>query len=158
MKNRLLSLAGALALIAVLGKFYAAPAIAQVVRAAVVKNIDEKGRIPYQVSGSCLAPVAGISCSVPFPAVPANRRFVIEYVNTEFTRTAGFDPTAALSFIGTDNLSHRFELPTFFRSGSTYGLSTPVLIYLEAGQTISLEIFGTVPQAHLVGYLVDLTQ
>jgi hypothetical protein len=77
MKNRLLSLAGSLALVAVIGKYYAVPAIAQTVRAAVVKNIDEKGRIPYQEMSTCLSPVAGISCAVAFPLVPANKRLVI---------------------------------------------------------------------------------
>jgi hypothetical protein len=56
MKNRFMQIAGVLALMAVLGKFYAVPLIAQV-RAAVVKNIDEKGRIPYQETslGTCQA-------------------------------------------------------------------------------------------------------
>ena len=47
MKNRLITMAGALALLAVVGKFYATPALAKLVRAALVKNVDEKGRSPY---------------------------------------------------------------------------------------------------------------
>lgn len=48
MKNKLLTFAGALALIAMLGRFYAVPAFAQAIRAAVVKNMDEPGRTPYR--------------------------------------------------------------------------------------------------------------
>jgi hypothetical protein len=47
MKNRLLTLAGVLALLAVVGKFYAEPVWAQA-RAALVKNIDERGRNPFR--------------------------------------------------------------------------------------------------------------
>ncbi len=42
MKNRLLTFAGALALLAVLGHFYAVPLMAQV-RAALVKNTGRAG-------------------------------------------------------------------------------------------------------------------
>jgi hypothetical protein len=48
MKNRLLALAGALALLAVLGEFCTKPVVAQV-RAALVANVDEPTRSPYQV-------------------------------------------------------------------------------------------------------------
>jgi len=158
MKNRLFTLAGALALIAVLGKFYAVPALAQV-RAALVKNIDEKGRIPYQAIATCPTPVAGISCAAAFPAVPVNRRLVIQHINAEFNKVAGFEPTAAISFIGDDNLNRRFVIPTFARVGTTnYGINSPLLAYVEAGRVVSLEAFGSISQAQLTGYLVDLTQ
>lgn len=47
MKNRTMMLAGTLMLVAVLGKFYVPPLLAQA-RAALVKNVDEPGRTPYQ--------------------------------------------------------------------------------------------------------------
>src|SRR5258706_15121720 len=88
MKNRILTLAGILALVAVLGKFYAVPAIAQAVRAAVVKNIDEPGRSPFQqeafFSGSCPNITA---CSVNYAPVPANKRLVITNVSGRFLTT-----------------------------------------------------------------------
>ena len=43
MKSNLLTLAGTLALVAVLGKFYAIPAVAQVTRAALVQDRDSPG-------------------------------------------------------------------------------------------------------------------
>ncbi len=67
-----------------------------------------------------------------------------------------------------------YVLPTFDRSSSdqdhSYGISSPVLIYLDSGQHAELNvsfsgsgILGSesgrgVPNAHLTGYLVDLTQ
>jgi len=158
MKNRLAALAGALALLAVLGKYYATPVLAQV-RAAIVKNIDEKGRIPYHEFASCENPSTVLPCIVNFPPVPANRRLVIEYVNAEFRVNAGFAPSVDISFLGPGNLNKRFTLPSFLKVGpNTYGTSSPVLMYVEAGRVVSLATFGSVGEASLVGYLVDLTQ
>ncbi len=47
MKHRLLTMAGGLVLFAVLGKFVAVPAIAQV-RAALVRDIDNPARNAFQ--------------------------------------------------------------------------------------------------------------
>ena len=78
MKNKLLNFAGALAALAILGHFYAKPLLAQV-RAALVKNVDEHGRVPYQQSTGCSPSPS--NCEALFPAVPSNRRLVIEYVS-----------------------------------------------------------------------------
>ena len=48
MKNRMMTLAGTLPLLAVLGNLSVPPLLAQV-RPALVKNVDEPGRSPYQV-------------------------------------------------------------------------------------------------------------
>jgi hypothetical protein len=77
MKNRLLTLAGALALLAVLGRFYAVPVYAQV-KAALVQNRDEKARNPYQARNNSLG-TAGASRTA-FAFVPAGKRLVIEHV------------------------------------------------------------------------------
>src|ERR1017187_7583386 len=87
MNHKLLKFAGALALLAVLGKFYAVPAIAQAVRAAVIKNIDERGRVPYQATITCVS--ASTVCQYYFPAVPAHSRLVIEYVGVEAIVNSG---------------------------------------------------------------------
>src|ERR1700704_1995586 len=84
MKNRLRALAGVLALLAVIGKFHEAPVIAQTIRAALVKNIDERGRNPYVVESSC-QPIGGSSSGFclaqGYPVVPAGMRLVVENVN-----------------------------------------------------------------------------
>ena len=78
MKNKLITLAAALVIAAALGKFYALPAIAQTVRAALTQSTDEVGRIPYQASSSCSG---DSTCYADFPAVPANKRLVITHVS-----------------------------------------------------------------------------
>jgi hypothetical protein len=69
-------------LLAVIGKFYAEPLWAQA-RAALVKNIDERGRVPFQATGACSAPSFPGSCDVIFSAVPSGKRLVIEHVNVD---------------------------------------------------------------------------
>ena len=154
MKNKLLTLAGALALVAVLGKFYAIPLVAQV-RAALVKNLDEKGRNPYQADSSCTAVFPNVSCSALLPVVPAGKRLVIEYVNGEFVQSDSFTASfAALNLApGVD-----YALPVFARFSGDYGVTSPVLIYVEAGQQARFTVSGTVSQVHVTGYLVDLAQ
>ena len=49
MKNRLMTFAGALALLAVLGKFYAPPLMAQV-KATFIQDVDQAARQPFQVT------------------------------------------------------------------------------------------------------------
>ncbi len=100
-RNRLMAMAGGLALLAILGKFYALPAIAQTVRAAIVKNTDERGRNPYVANVSC-SPVSG-GCYAPGITIPAGMRLVVENINlvglslgpsTTVVRTAMFVNTA----------------------------------------------------------------
>jgi hypothetical protein len=79
MKNKLLTFAGALALLATLGHFYAKPLLAQV-RAALVQNVDDPGRIPYQGVRACFFQSNNF-CTVNFPPVPAGKRLVITHVS-----------------------------------------------------------------------------
>ncbi len=65
---------------AVLGHFYAKPLLAAV--AALVKNVDERGRNPYVQQQTCyIVSTTNGQCAAFFPPVPANMRLVIEHVN-----------------------------------------------------------------------------
>jgi hypothetical protein len=165
MKNRLLTLAGTLALLAVLGKFYAVPVLAQV-RAALVKNIDERGRIPYSQTAFCNSSGSN-TCQVFFPVVPPNKRLVIEHVNGLLVTNV----TLGLVYVsGNLNSSpETTEQPILFGLQSSFGDFTyianePFLTYFEAGQSPAIFIQVAVgagfieSQVTLTGYLVDLTQ
>ena len=143
------SLAGALA----------GPAIAQI-RAAVVKNIDEKGRIAFQASAPCVGVVQfptipPSTCSALFPVVPANKRLVIEYVGGEINTTSDFTPAAAIINTTTETA---YPLLTFPRFSRNYGISSPILMYVDAGQRVVMTGFGPSGVGHIAGYLVDLAQ
>jgi len=75
MKNRLLTLAGALALLAVLGKFYAPPLMAQV-RAALVQDVDQPARQPFQVT----VPININNFTYTPVTIPAGKRLVVDYL------------------------------------------------------------------------------
>jgi hypothetical protein len=164
-KHRLLTFAGALALLAVLGKFYAVPAIAQAVRAAVVKNIDERGRTPYQTIllcnglNSCVS-AAGI-------AVPAHSRLVIEHVSG----FAQFPESQQINgILLTSSASRSYIVATFLEDYGglyNYGFDQPHLFYVEAGDAPVLQLFVSgapvnghyaEAQCQISGYIVDLSQ
>lgn len=85
MKNRLLTLAGALLLLAVLGKFYAKPVLAQV-RAALVQDVDQPARAPFQVA----VPININNFTFTPVSIPTGKRLVIDYISTDgAAQTAG---------------------------------------------------------------------
>jgi len=158
-KNRLMTLAGCLALVAVLGKFYAKPLMAQV-RAALVKNVDEKGRNPYQQSGATGCG-SGL-CDFTFPAVPAGKRLVVEHVSANiFVNTGGVNAT----FLEGAGGFTVYSLPgRAMATPQLIGVNEQVLAYFEAGQTPFYRVAFSTPDASdsysvaMSGYLVDLTQ
>jgi hypothetical protein len=95
MKNKLLTLAGALALLALLGHFYAKPLLAQV-RAVLVENLDEPGRNPYQEVRSDLTCGFRQSCTQSFSAVPAGKRLVLTNISGYIEVDGGTIPYGTL--------------------------------------------------------------
>ena len=73
----------------------------------------------------------------------------------EFVKTAYLAPAAALTNTTT---STAYPIPTFLRFAANYGISSPVLMFVDAGQQVSLRPFGPSGSGHIAGYLVDLTQ
>jgi hypothetical protein len=165
MKNKLLMGAAALALLGTLGHFSAKPLLAQI-RAALVKNIDERGRTPYMVQVTCGTPGVAAQCESDFPVVPANKRFVVEYVNGSLSAGQNNFQGAFLN-VPSAGLN-QFRLLAHFdgniNTRDLYTISMPVVFYYEPGQAPSVVLvavtspgvlFGTIT---LSGYLVDLTQ
>lgn len=162
MKNRLLTLAGGVALLAVLGKYYAIPAIAQAVRAALVSNVDDPGRIPYEVTTSF--GFGGGNGGSETPRVPAGKRLVITNVSgTVDTNLPGgslLQPT-----IGVSGHLHTIS-PSLIFSGSgngenSFAFNQPTLLFVDAGDFMRVTItIAVVPtqgflSCTLSGYLLD---
>src|SRR5436309_16110327 len=133
MKNRLMQLAGALVHCAVIGKYYAVPAFAQV-RAALVQDRDQKARNAYQAVLSC-ANVAS-PCAIVFPAVATGKRLVIEHVSTLTTMAAGASP-ADVELRGGSVFQFLpiVAAPANFGGQSQYTTNDAVLAYYDGGQT-----------------------
>ncbi len=162
MKNRLFALAGGLALFAVLGHFYAKPLLAQV-RAALVKNIDERGRNPYIQNVTCYSASAN-TCTVFLPAVPAGMRLVVEHLNVSMDT-----PTALISVDISGNGTIMFpfmqKMSSDSAGNSIYVANQPFLSYYEAGQTPEVSMFAAAGGFTFVsgnvtftGYLVNLSE
>jgi hypothetical protein len=153
---------------AMLGAVGAAPAIAQT-RSALVKNVDEPGRVPYQhavdFQGSeCTTPSF---CIVEFPVVPAGKRLVVENI-TIYVSVAGGGVPNLLAFgdFYVTNQGNRYVIAPIFTPsvsilGSTFhALDRAVRVYYEPGETPKVKIgasgsFSFTCNMSLHGYLID---
>ena len=94
MKNKLLTMAAALVLIAVVGKFYAQPVMAQV-RAALVQDVDQPARAPFQVT----VPININNFNFTPVTIPTGKRLVIDYISMSgAAQTAGTDVQPIIIF------------------------------------------------------------
>jgi hypothetical protein len=176
MKRMIRSL-GLLSMVVVLGglmlSFVADNAIAQL-RAALVKNVDEPGRMPYQEmvsynGGSSPTCATSQFCIPTFSPVPAGKRLVVEHisamifvVNTGapnlFTFGQGFSTNTGNVMI----LNHAFSLGGSIGSTNIWGIDRPVRVYYGPGEVPSVKIgasapMGFVHNVSLHGYLIDAT-
>jgi len=165
MKHRLLRAAGAIALMAILGAFYAVPAKAQV-HPMLIKNIDEPGRTPYMDSADCFRNYW--QCSNQLKAIPAGKRLVVEHISLN-VQTGGNLLQVLVSGNGFDQRLFLQKQVLFSNGVSAYVVSQPFISYYEPGTTPAFEVqingtSGTGPlyyvEGHLTitGYLIDLTQ
>jgi hypothetical protein len=158
-------------------------AVAQT-RPAIVKNVDEPGRIPYQQFVSATpgpASACGLNfCTWFFPNVPAGKRLVI----TDFFGTVSLQPTGRVHSLRLNVwdrtnpvnwvLKNSFEVPpnpsAYYDVALTFQLErypfqAKPTMFVDAGLSISIDFWtGTAllnsdwpSQMTLVGYLVDLT-
>jgi hypothetical protein len=161
MKRRLWTLAGALALLAVLGKFYAVPLVAQV-RAAIVQDRDAKARNIYQSVQNCFNVTN--PCQVTFAAVPAGKRLIVEQVSALVTL-----PTAAAGTIADIELrgASVFQFlpivaaPGNFGGQVQYTTNQTVLAAYDAGQVPQVDTFVAsgatfTVVASISGYMIDI--
>jgi hypothetical protein len=136
-----------------------------------VRNVDEKGRIPYaqDVVGNC----NGVNCFIDFSVVPSGKRLVIEYVSAivrpSSTATVVDFMELSTSSTADPGFAVRMYLP-MQKIGSagdsvvadTWAASGPVLAYVEEGINarlfISMSVGGNVvfTQGSITGYLVDI--
>jgi hypothetical protein len=153
-----------LALVALASGIWAGNAQAQ--KAALVENIDEPGRNPYQASvifnqdpTNCTQFV----CTADFPAVPAGKRLVITYASALYGLTSGGSaPNVALTIDG-NIFGTRALLPVPQPDGfNTYIVGSPITFYVDAGHQPTLLLGGQFvspvsisAQASVSGYLVS---
>jgi hypothetical protein len=137
----------------------AGPAAAQPIKAAVVKNVDEPGRVPHSVNFNCSAQNV-VNCISPGPAIPTGKRFVVQFVSAYFET-----PNPGLGYMtiikSTGLLAALPATSGGLLNGLTrYTISQSITGFIDAGQTWEVNLyFGANASASLVitGYLVDLS-
>jgi hypothetical protein len=153
--------------------FVADNAVAQL-RAELVKNVDEPGRMPYQETVSYnggSTPVCPVLqfCLPTFPAVPAGKRLVVEHVSAMIfvTNTGGPNLFAFRTGFSTNTgnvlvMNHAFSLGGSIASVNIWSIDRQVRVYYGPGEGPSLKIgasasMGFVHNVTLHGYLIDAT-
>ena len=144
----------------------ATPELTQAQRPLPTKNVDEKGRIPYQIeqlliTSTCSSNGILYFCDHSLPAVPAGKRLVIEHV-TMFAALATGVPDS-FRFMHPVFLGTLFWVqPTFTPraiNGAHFFLDRPVTVYYEGGQEpmVRLQTTGQPISVEFTihGYLID---
>jgi len=157
MKNKLLTLAAALLLLAVVGKFYAQPVMAQV-RAALVQDVDQPARAPFQAT----VPININNFNYTSVPIPAGKRLVIDYVSMSgAAQTSGsyVQPIIILSssVAGSNALYYLGPNPSATAPGQYY-MAQPMTVYADslqvgpafAGYTPTFLAFNVVISGHLI--------
>jgi hypothetical protein len=177
--NRTVCILAAISTLAAVGTFTAKPLMAQI-KAALVQDIDEPGRIPYQSiavfsqgGGGCVGPncfsCSGNLCSLNFAPVPSNKRLVVTSVLGEvYVDTPGVLQPIQLG---------RVFIPTVLQTGTFPGAgagsdniiginaAASMLTPIDGGNIPTINMVSTTPfsasngltngQMTITGYLVD---
>lgn len=136
-----------------------------------VAVVDEPGFSPYQVEVDFAPSTCTTTafCIVEFPAVPADKRLVVE----EITILAGVGGGGVPNFVAfgenfTTNTNNRFIVQADFSAGPEllgsvfYSMNRSVRVYYEPGETPKVKLaastnFAFVGNATLHGHLIDAT-
>lgn len=158
MKNKLLTLAAALLVLAIVGKFYAKPVMAQV-RAALTQDVDQPARAPFQAS--ITVNVNNFTSSSV--TIPAGKRLVIDYISLNgAAQTSGayIQPIVVVTsgVAGNPNVSYYFGPNQSTTDAGQYYASYPTTIYADtlsvspafAGYTPTFDTFVVNISGHLI--------
>ncbi len=166
--KRLLALAVCLIVVATVVSITRNDVVAQI-RAALIKNVDEPGRAPYQQSIE-FDPASGSFTRfylVSFPAVPAGKRLVVQHVSAMIGVTAGGQPDflAFGDFYTLNTNNFALVNPPWTSKSTAVGpywmADRDVLVYYEPGSTPKIKIGSSTDFSHansilnVHGYLID---
>jgi hypothetical protein len=164
MRSKLLTLAGGLTLLSVLGKFYAVPAIAQAVHAALVQYRDSPPRQPFTVRSTITPSLIEKITPITFPTVPAGKRLIV----TSVTGTVNIVlPSAEMCVMAmtTSNGHESYQALTltsdFAAQGvNTYSGTTALHLPLDPGDTGTVGFTSVQPfksaTVIFTGYMIDV--
>ena len=162
--KKLLTVVGALAVLAILGAFYAKPLLAQV-RAALVQDIDNPARHPWYVA---LHEVSADGLYTSY-TVPAGMRVVVEFASQLIvTAETGAMPNGVVQSTlyvpgpSPATILQEHSIVTQLNGFTQGGSQTPMKMYLDPGTTLYAVVSGCVcnfpviMDTYLSGYYVTL--
>jgi hypothetical protein len=143
------------------------PATAHAQKPALVRNVDEPGRAPYQHSvhfSQTFSTCQSFICLVSFPPVPAGYRLVVTHASASYALVAGGSDAAVYLGADGDIVSNTLLLPVAVNSGSNfYYTSSPVTYFVEPGSTPYIILSGSfiatnglAANVAIIGYLVAI--
>jgi hypothetical protein len=166
LKNYVLMAAGFAVLAMTVGVFTAGRAIAQAVRAALVSNVDDPGRIPYAVEKIC-SPSASQICITNTPPVPAGKRLVVTHVSGQLIENLPSGTYIELTVSNQFRLGDVHLPVTYMGNGFGHNIfvfDQQELIFCDAGQALQMRLeLGQIPDEGssvtytVSGYLLDCT-
>lgn len=171
MRQKLFTVAGVLTLLAVLGKYYTTPVLAQV-RAALVQDVENPAHFPVRFSGNLtIGPGALSNDGSVGTAIPVGKRLVLEFAAGRCTAVAspGVD-VSGIVIRTNENISegvqfHFYDLA--FTSvadplGPAYYISQPIRVYSDGTKFNNTVVFSArltnpVPANGNVGCSIELS-
>ena len=160
MKNKLMTIAIALALVILLARVFEKPLLAQT--PTLTQNVDEPGRNPFQLSANMnLAPEQGTSFTVP-----AGRRYVIESYSAKCLLAPNESMTNVSIRTFVAGQTAIMFAPAFLLDETSqfrdYGATGISRLYADPGTTITMSVGtiggrSTLPcEFSVVGHVIDL--
>jgi hypothetical protein len=155
---------GALALLAVLGKFYAVPAIAGAVQAALVQYRDSPPRQSFTVASTFIPSLIEKVKPVTFPPVPAGKRMIVTSVTGTVTVALPSTETCVM-LIETSNGHESRQVLQLTSSFPVQGLNvysgrTSLNLALDPGDTGTVAFSSVQPFTKatgvFTGYYIDV--
>jgi hypothetical protein len=152
------------------GAFSGARAVAQtVIKAVLMRNVDEPGRVPFQETRSVPTSCPFGACSAGFSPVPPGKRLVIRKVSGILS----LSPSASLVVVqllsesggqskGVPNVFVPAHLQATTTSTSYYVFNSDVLAYVDAGASpfvlagVYFGGIGSFSGFTLTGYYIDV--
>ncbi len=111
-------------------------------KAALVQNIDDGIRAPYQAAASASGCNYPGNCAIVFPAVPAGHRHMIEQISCYVSLKAGGSLNAPLFLSSQAFRAERAYLAPQWVASLTYISNAPALLYYEAGEQPRVDAYS----------------
>jgi hypothetical protein len=159
--TQILTATGFVILMATVG-LWSAPRLMAAIKAALVQNIDEPGRNPYQETVTLIdgCPGAPAQCLLDFAAVPAGKRLVVKSISTFVSFSSGTqEQFVELYSVQSRQINQIFAVQ--FNGPNTYSVHENILAFYEVGSQPRVEVNTSTSTsgatiATLTGYFINL--